>query len=71
MGRSPDKGYLLELPNKERDDLYEYLTAREIIPNRDLPAAKDNRPEFKDRQLDMALEYLRRQVKTPARAAGP
>src|SRR5205807_6656256 len=57
-GVKPDKGYLLELSRKEREDLYEHLHNTEIIPRRDRPA-KPKLTEFKDRQLDMALNYLR------------
>lgn len=35
---------------------------QEIIPNRDLPAKE--KTEFKDRQLEMGLEYLKSQIRT-------
>ncbi|MCS6851634.1 MAG: S41 family peptidase [Gemmataceae bacterium] len=66
-GVIPDKGYLLKLTPKERDDLAEYQRETEVIPRRDLPP-KDPKPEFKDRQLEMALDYLRGQIKTAARS---
>ena len=33
-----------------------------VIPRRDIPA-KEVKKEFKDRQLEMSLEYLRGQIK--------
>lgn len=65
-GVTPDKGYLLKLSPKEFEALMEHQRNTEIIPRRDLPP-KETKPEFKDRQLDMALEYLRSQIKTAAR----
>jgi C-terminal peptidase prc len=62
-GVMPDKGYLVKLSRKERDELLEYQKNQEIIPRRDLPA-KEEKSEFKDRQLEKALEYLRGQIKT-------
>jgi C-terminal peptidase prc len=64
-GVTPNRGFALNLSEKERDDLYEHLRDAEIIVRRDAPAkAKDVKPEFKDRQLEMALDYLRSQIKT-------
>jgi C-terminal peptidase prc len=72
-GVMPDKGYVLKLSRKERLDLEEHMRDQEIIPRRDLPS-KEAKPEFKDRQLDQALRYLRDQIKTTgqvqARKAG-
>jgi carboxyl-terminal processing protease len=64
-GVKPDKGFALELSRKERDDLHEHLRNIEIIPRRDRPAKE--KTEFKDRQLDMALKYLRDQVRAASR----
>jgi carboxyl-terminal processing protease len=57
-GVRPEKGYLLKLTRKERDELFEHLHEQEIIPRRD---AKPKAPKaaFTDRQLNLALEYLR------------
>jgi len=66
-GVTPDKGYLLKLSRKERVELEEHLRNQEVIPRRDL-AAKEKKPEFKDRQLEMALDYLRGQIRTASRA---
>jgi carboxyl-terminal processing protease len=60
-GVTPDKGFLIKLDRKERDDLEEHFRNIEIIPRRDLPP-KDAK-SFKDKQLDAALEYLRGQIK--------
>jgi len=60
-GVTPDKGFLVKLERKERDDLEEHFRNIEIIPRRDIPA-KDVKP-FKDKQLDAAIEYLRGQIK--------
>ena len=62
-GVTPDKGFLLKLSRSDRDMLYKHQHDLEIIPRRDLPA-KVAKPEFQDRQLEMALEYLRGQIKT-------
>jgi C-terminal peptidase prc len=75
-GVRPDSGYVLKLDRKERFELSEHLRDREIIPRRDGPpkSAADAKPAFKDRQLEMALDYLRSQIKTasrvPAKKAG-
>jgi carboxyl-terminal processing protease len=66
-GVSPNKGFLLKLSDRERDLLYDSQHDTEIIPRRDLPP-KEKKTEFKDKQLDMALEYLRSQIKTAAKA---
>lgn len=63
-GVSPDKE--VKLSGKEREDLAEAQHNAEVIPRRDRPA-KETKPEFKDRQLDEALEYLRDQIKTAAK----
>jgi carboxyl-terminal processing protease len=65
-GVMPDKGYLVKLSRKERDELAEHQRNQEIIPRRDLPSEKE-KSEFKDRQLEKALEYLRGQIKTAAK----
>ena len=63
-GVTPDKGFLIKLSSKEREDLAEYQHNLEIIDHR---AHKETKPEFKDKQLDTALEYLRGQIKTASR----
>ena len=66
-GVTPNKGFTLSLSEKERDQLYEHQRDSEIIPRRDLPP-KEKKTEFKDRQLEMALDYLRGQIKTASKA---
>jgi carboxyl-terminal processing protease len=66
-GVSPDDGFVLKLPVKERQDLELHQHSQEIIPRRDVPP-KETKPAFKDRQLDLALQYLRDQIKMAARA---
>ena len=61
-GVKPNKGYALKLSLKETEDLEEYLHESEIILPKDAPRKRTN-PTFKDRQLEMALKYLRQQVK--------
>lgn len=68
-GITPNRGYVLKLTPKERDDLFEHQRNSEIIPRRDAPPKETIKPEFKDKQLDMALEYLRKQIKTAAKTA--
>ncbi len=72
-GVTPDKGYVLKLSRKERDELRDHQDNLVIIPRRDRPA-KAVKSDFKDRQLEMALDYLRSQIKTaskpPAKKAG-
>jgi carboxyl-terminal processing protease len=61
-GVRPEKEYLLDLSRKERDDLHDHLRNIEIIPRRDR-VEKEKKTEFKDRQLDTALKYLREQAR--------
>jgi carboxyl-terminal processing protease len=63
-GVTPDK--IVRLSHKERDDLAEYQRNTEIIQRKDRPG-RTAKPEFKDRQLEAALEYLRGQIKTASR----
>jgi len=68
-GVMPDK--LVKLTPKEREDLAEAQRNSEVIQRADKPAKKK---DFKDRQLEEALEYLRGQIKmasrVPTRKAG-
>lgn len=63
-GVTPDK--VVKLTQKERRDLDEALHDAEIIQRHDR-VAKEKKPEFKDRQLEEALSYLREQIKTAAK----
>jgi C-terminal peptidase prc len=62
-GVMPDPGFHLKLSTREENDLYDHLRDAEII--RAGPSSL--KTEFRDRQLDMALDYLRGQIRTAAR----
>jgi C-terminal peptidase prc len=71
-GVMPDKGFLVKLAEKERDDLLDHLYQQQIIPRRDRPAKakdKEDKAAFKDRQLEKSLEYLRSLVRAATRPA--
>jgi C-terminal peptidase prc len=59
-GVKPNKGFDLPLSVKELYDLQDHQRDREIISRPGTPPAVNN---FRDRQLDMALDYLRAQIK--------
>jgi len=63
-GVTPDR--VIKLTPKEREDLAEHQRDSEIIQARGRPTVKE-KTEFKDRQLDDALDYLRGQIKMAAR----
>jgi C-terminal peptidase prc len=64
-GVTPNAGYELKLGTKELYDLQEHLRDEEIIhPPGYVPSA--SKTDFRDRQLEMALEYLRGQMRTAA-----
>jgi carboxyl-terminal processing protease len=63
-GVTPDK--VVKLKEDERHSLEESLRDAEIIQRRDRPS-HDPKPEFKDKQLDEALSYLRDQIKTASK----
>jgi C-terminal peptidase prc len=67
-GVRPDSGYEVKLHGKERFELDVHLHDLEVIPNRDAPQ-KDSqaKADFKDRQLDAAMDYLRSLIKTAAK----
>jgi C-terminal peptidase prc len=62
-GVTPDLA--VKLSHKERDDLAEAQRKSEVIPRKD--KAPKEKGEFKDRQLEAALEYLRGQIKMASR----
>jgi carboxyl-terminal processing protease len=70
-GVTPDQ--LVKLTAKERVDLDEHLRSAEVIRPKNKPAPAKEK-EFKDRQLDEALKYLRGQInmasRTPRKKAG-
>ena len=64
-GVKPDKDYEVKLPKEELRDFAEYFRERELIPKKvGEPAPKK---EFKDKQLDKALDYVRSQIKLAAK----
>jgi C-terminal peptidase prc len=65
-GVTPDAGYLLKMSVKDQDSLFDFQREQEIIKRRDLKA-KPFKPGFKDPQLEMALKYLRGQIRTAAK----
>jgi carboxyl-terminal processing protease len=72
-GVTPDK--VIKLTTKERDDLAEYQRNLEIIERADRRGKSETAlKNFKDRQLEASLEYLRGQIKmasrVPTRKAG-
>jgi carboxyl-terminal processing protease len=60
-GVRPNKGLDRALPPEERAALQEHLDRLEIIPRRDAQAR--HAPPFRDRQLELALAYLRKLAK--------
>jgi C-terminal peptidase prc len=62
-GVTPNEGFVLKLNKKELDDLSEHQREQEIIHG---PGYKpsESQSNFHDRQLDLALDYLRAQIKT-------
>lgn len=65
-GVTPDNGFDIKLSGKELADLADFQRDQEIIrgPNY---RPTETKPEFRDRQLEMALEYLRTQIKTASK----
>ena len=61
-GVRPDKGFTLKLDRAEKDELFDRIYNWGVIPRRDMPP-KETKKDFKDRQLEMALDYLRGQIK--------
>jgi C-terminal processing protease CtpA/Prc len=66
-GVVPDKGFEIKQTPRERADLEEHLRDLEIIARKDKPATKEAKADFKDRQLDKAMEYIREQIKVASR----
>ena len=65
-GVSPNKGYEIKLSKKEENELFDHQRETEIIRG-GTPPPKTDKAEFRDRQLEMALQYLRDQIRTTAR----
>lgn len=72
-GVTPNEGYQIKLSTKEMYDLQEHLREAEIIRRHDQPTktnGENGKAEFRDQQLDQALQYLRNQIRTAAKANG-
>jgi C-terminal peptidase prc len=68
-GVTPDTGFVLNLPTKELNDLQDYMREHEIIHRPDKRGtATSKMHNFHDRQLEMALSYLRGQIRTAVQA---
>jgi C-terminal peptidase prc len=66
-GVTPNAGFDMKLGTKEMYELQEHLRDQEIIhPPGYVPSA--SKTDFRDRQLEMALDYLRGQIKTASQA---
>ena len=63
-GVTPDPKYFLRLPAEERQTLADRLDRQTFIPPSD-QYGRQNGSAFKDRQLQMALEYLRSKCEKP------
>ncbi len=65
-GVTPNAGFEVKMTNKENADLAEFLREQEIIraPGQKAP----EKPEFRDRQLETAIDYLRSQMRSPKTA---
>ncbi len=67
-GVTPDPGFALKLGTKELYDLQDWQREHEII--RRAKPSTENRADFRDRQLDMAVDYLRQQIRMADRGNG-
>ena len=70
-GVTPNAGFVLKLSTKELNELQDHQRDREIIrrpDRRNNGEAKTS--DFHDRQLEMALEYLRGQIRTASKSNG-
>lgn len=62
-GVKPDPGFNIKISKKELIDLQDFQREQEII-HRPGYTPSEAKNEFKDRQLEAALDYLRSQIKT-------
>ncbi len=70
-GVVPHPNYTLKLSPAETTELFDHLRRQEIIPRRD-PPKMETVPTFVDRQLEMAVDYLKKQLasKTASKTSG-
>jgi C-terminal peptidase prc len=66
-GVTPDAGFTVKLPPKELSDLQDQLRDQEIIHRPDRRTTEGPKAStFRDRQLEMALDYIRAQLRLTA-----
>jgi carboxyl-terminal processing protease len=73
-GVRPNPGYEVKLPDEERLEYYKWRRDRDIVrrPGEPAPKVKESekvRPDFKDRVLEKALDYLRNEIQKAANPA--
>ena len=66
-GVKPNPGFDIKISAKEINDLQDAQREREIIHKPGYVPPPDQKIDFRDRQLDAALQYLREQLKTPTK----
>jgi carboxyl-terminal processing protease len=66
-GVRPDPDFALKLDSKESEGLFEHLRDQEIIQPKGAGLKKEPK-EFRDRQLDLAVNYLKSQIRMAAKA---
>jgi carboxyl-terminal processing protease len=66
-GVTPDSGYIIKISSKELGDLQDAQRESEIIHRPGYVPPPDSKVEFKDRQLEAALKYLRDEIKAPTK----
>lgn len=76
-GVSPDSGYDIDLSRKEQTELQDHLREAEIIRDPTVKSSASNsldeasgKSDFKDRQLEAALRYLRDQIRLADKGSG-
>lgn len=67
-GVKPDKGFKIDLSPKDLVQLQELLRFHEIIPRPGVERKDTEILKYEDQQLDMALNYLRGQIRIAAKA---
>lgn len=63
-GVTPNKGYEVKISREEKGDLREAFRDREIIARKDAKKPDEPKKNFKDTQLEKAVDYLKEQIKT-------
>lgn len=68
-GVTPDEGFLVKMSRKEENDLQDFHREMEIIRRPD-KRGETTVKDFTDRQMDAALDYLRKQIRTASKVGG-